>query len=259
VIDVFEDDLFCFGMLQLVFLDDVVLYDGLHGVEVLGALLLDEQDRSEGSLPEHNFGDEIVDGHLIFVVFGEQGFGGFANCFLLVFFIIDVLLIGLIVVHYVFAFELFYPELFLVFFGHHVEHQVEFFPVVDGQVTACHFGVRFEDVVDNAIAHVCRGVPVVILGGDVQDELGSNFAQTDGLDECNVDSPFDFGAFEVVDSEAGDEEPAFLLLLVVIELGDDVAEVDGFWVRAGVPSGLSSLRMDLSELHLRWSYLSAMV
>lgn len=41
VVDVLQDHLLCFGVLDLIFLDDVVLDDGLHCKELFGILLFD--------------------------------------------------------------------------------------------------------------------------------------------------------------------------------------------------------------------------
>ena len=55
-----EDVSLSLGVLDEVLGDELFLIEHLHGVLILGVLLLDEIDLSEGSLSEHFYDFEVV-------------------------------------------------------------------------------------------------------------------------------------------------------------------------------------------------------
>lgn len=144
----------------------------------------------------------------------------------MIFFVIKVLFVALVVMENKFALEFLSSELLFVFLGHGIEDQVEFISVVDRHLSVLASTVGLQNEVDDPVPQVSRGVTVVVLAGHMQDELGPNFAETDGLDLVGINPPFDFGSLQIVDCSVGDEETSLLLLLVVVELEDRAAHED---------------------------------
>ena len=65
MIHVLENHLLCLCVLLLVSLDDVYLFECLHGVVLLSVLLLDQVDGAEGPLAQLDRRDKMVDGYLL--------------------------------------------------------------------------------------------------------------------------------------------------------------------------------------------------
>jgi hypothetical protein len=159
VVDVFEDHLFGLGVLDLVLLDDVVLVDGLHGEELLAVLLLDQQDRPEGALAQHDLGHEVVDGHLLLeVVARVQRLGRLPHHLLLLLLALQVLLETHVVVHHELALDVLDALLLLLLLRGRVVDQVQLLAVVDGQLLPHRHAEGLEDEVDDLVAAVGRGV-----------------------------------------------------------------------------------------------------
>jgi hypothetical protein len=159
VIDVLQNHFFRLGVLDLVFFDDVVLVDWLHGEELSGIFLFNQQDSPKRSLSEHNFGHEVIDRYLFLeVVSRVEGLGGFPDHLFFLLFAIQVLLEGYIIVHGVFAFHIF-GTLFLFFlFGGGIVHQIQLISEVDGQFIAACFSDCPEDAENDLVPSICGGV-----------------------------------------------------------------------------------------------------
>lgn len=87
--------------------------------------------------------------------------------------------------------------------------------------------MSLKDIINDPISEVGGRIPVIIFWGYVQDKFTANFAKADSFDLLDFDSSLDIGTLKVIDSQTGNEEASFLFFLVVIELENGAAHVDG--------------------------------
>jgi len=164
VVDVLQDHLLGLCVLYLVLLHDVVLVYRFHREELFCVLFLHQKNGPEGALAQHYLGCEVVDGHLLFqVVPGVQGFCGFSDHFLLLFFALEVLLEADIIVHHKIPLDFLDALLLLLLLGGGVVHQIQLLPVVDGQFGADGHSVGLEYEVYDLIPSIGRGVSTSIM------------------------------------------------------------------------------------------------
>ena len=118
MIDVLQDHLFCFGVLDLVLLDDVVLVDRFHSEELLRDLLLHQQNCAECSLPEDDLRHKIVDGDLFLeIIPGVERLCGLPDHFLLLLLALEILLEGKVVMKDEISFDFLDALLLLLLLG----------------------------------------------------------------------------------------------------------------------------------------------
>lgn len=199
VVDVLQDHLLSLGVLNLVLFDDIILVNTLHREQFLRVLLLNQQHRSKGTLTKHDLGHEIIDGHFFLqIIPGVKCPGGFAHHFLLFLLALEIDLEAHIIMHDKLALDILDALLLLLLLRGGVVDQVQLLPIIDGQFLACSRAVGLQDEVDDLITPISRrisawgeGIPVIVLLGDVDDELSSDLADSDGLDLLGIDLSLD--------------------------------------------------------------------
>jgi hypothetical protein len=72
----------------------------------------------------------------------------------------------------------------------------------------------------------------------MNNELGTNFADNNGLDFSDINFPLDVFFLEVVKSEVGNEKTSFLFFFVIVELEDGTTDVYNFSIDELLNDGL---------------------
>lgn len=146
-------------MLDLVLLHDIVLVYALHREQLLRVLLLHQQHSTEGALAKHNLGHEIIDGYFFLqVIPGVERAGSLAHHFFLFLFTLEVDLEADIIMHDKLSLDVLNALLLLLLLGGGVVDQVQLLPIIDGQFVGSGHAVGLQDVVDDLITSISRGV-----------------------------------------------------------------------------------------------------
>ena len=145
----------CFGVFDLIFLDDVILVDRLHSKELFGLFPLNQQHCTKSSSSQNNFRREVLQRYLFLqVLLGKQRFSSSSDHFLLLLFTLEILLISKIVMHNIITLDLFGSLLFFLFFCGSIVDQTQLILVIDGEFVVLDFTIGLEDVVNYLLSSV---------------------------------------------------------------------------------------------------------
>lgn len=134
MIDVFQDHFFSFSMFNLIFFDDVILVNRLHGKEFFGFFSFNEKYCTKSSSTKNDFRRKILKCDLFFeTFFGEESLGCSSDHFSFFFFSLQILFIGLVIMHDIITFDFFWSLFFLFFFSSCIMDETKFIFVINGQ------------------------------------------------------------------------------------------------------------------------------
>ncbi len=152
MVDVLQDHLLCFGVFNLVFLDNVVFVNRLYGKQLFGVVLIHKQHCPKGTFSQDYSGNEVIYLDLFLLVAARiKSSGSFPHHFLLLLFSIDIFLEGDIVVHNELSLDILDPLLLLLVFCGGVMDEVEIISVKNWQFGATTLPTGLENAADNLI------------------------------------------------------------------------------------------------------------
>lgn len=152
---VFQNHFLSFGVFDLVFFDDVILVDRLHCEELFGLFPFNKQDRAKGSPSKDYFWGEIFESDfLLEVFFGEESFGSSSDHFPFLFLAFKILLIGEVIVHDIFSFNLLGSFFFLFLFGSGKMHQTQLILIINRKLVILNFAISLQNVVNDLLSAV---------------------------------------------------------------------------------------------------------
>ena len=164
MIDVLQNHFFGFGMFNLIFFDDIVFVDGLHGKDFFGFFSLNKKDSSKSASSEYNFGGKVIKrDFLLEIFFGKEGFGGPSDHLPFLFLTFKILFISQIIMHNIIALNLLGALFFLFLFGRGVMDQTQLILVIDGKLVIFDFPVGLEYVVDDLLSTVGGCVSELVM------------------------------------------------------------------------------------------------
>lgn len=151
----FQDHFLGFGMFDLIFFDNIVFVDGLHGKDFFGFFSFNKKYSSKSASTEYDFGCKVIKcDFFLEIFFGKEGFGGPPDHLPFLFLAFKILFISQIIMHHIIAFNLFGALFFFFLFGSGVMHQTQLVLVIDGELVIFDFPVGLEYVVDDLLATV---------------------------------------------------------------------------------------------------------
>jgi len=119
-------------MFNLIFFNNIILIDRLHGKELFSFFPFNKKDCSKSSSTKDNFRCKILKCDFFFEIFsGEKSLSGSSDHFSLFFFAFEILFISLIIMHYIVTFDFFGPLLFLFFFCGGIMYKTQFIFVIN--------------------------------------------------------------------------------------------------------------------------------
>lgn len=138
----FQDHFFSFGMLNLIFFNNIILVDRFHSEEFLSFFSLNKEDSSKGSSTKYNFRSKIFKSNLFFeVFFREESLCCSSHHLSFLFLSFEIFFIGLIIVHHVVSFDLFWSLFFLFFFCCGIMNKAQFIFVINWQFIVFQFPI----------------------------------------------------------------------------------------------------------------------
>ena len=145
----------CFGVFDLIFLDDVILVDRLHSKELFGLFPFNQQHCAKSPSSQNNFRREVLKCDLFLqVLLRKKRFSSSSDHFLLLLFTLEILLISKIVMHNIITLDHFGPLLFFFFFCGSIVDQTQLILVIDGELVILDFTIGLEDVVNDLLSSV---------------------------------------------------------------------------------------------------------